>query len=177
MAKEARVEKEMNQKPNVVWKEFSEIKYHPKNPRLHPIEQIRKLEDSLTTYGDGKLAISYQKATGYILTGHGLIEAKRERGEIGAWMVELDFTDGKALAWMIADNKLGELSAWDPAILNADFAELEEMPDVELEDTMFELEEIRTPNFQSVDEAEQPRLDQKSPITCPECGYEFIPKS
>lgn len=31
------------------------------------------------------------------------------------------------------------------------------------------------PNFAPVDESEQPRLDQKAPITCPHCGMEFIP--
>lgn len=31
------------------------------------------------------------------------------------------------------------------------------------------------PNFQPVDPSEQPRLDQKSPITCPHCNEEFVP--
>lgn len=29
------------------------------------------------------------------------------------------------------------------------------------------------PDFQPVDESEQPRLDQKKPVTCPECGALF----
>lgn len=33
------------------------------------------------------------------------------------------------------------------------------------------------PDFQPVDESEQGRLDQKKPVTCPECGHEFIPKA
>jgi hypothetical protein len=32
------------------------------------------------------------------------------------------------------------------------------------------------PDFAPVDESEQPRLDQKAPITCPHCGMEFIPE-
>ncbi len=32
------------------------------------------------------------------------------------------------------------------------------------------------PNFQPTDGSEQPRLDQKAPITCPHCQMEFIPK-
>jgi hypothetical protein len=35
---------------------------------------------------------------------------------------------------------------------------------------------LETPDFEPVDESEQPRLDQKSPITCPYCGEEFIPE-
>lgn len=32
-------------------------------------------------------------------------------------------------------------------------------------------------DFQPVGEDTQPRLDQKSPVKCPECGHEFIPTS
>jgi len=31
------------------------------------------------------------------------------------------------------------------------------------------------PAFLPVDESEQPRLDQKAPVRCPECGAEFVP--
>lgn len=33
-----------------------------------------------------------------------------------------------------------------------------------------------SPNFQPVGIDEQGRLDQKKPVTCPECGHEFTPK-
>ena len=33
-----------------------------------------------------------------------------------------------------------------------------------------------TPDFQPVGIDEQGRLDQKKPVTCPECGHEFAPK-
>jgi hypothetical protein len=32
------------------------------------------------------------------------------------------------------------------------------------------------PNFEPVGADTQPRLDRKSPVTCPECGHEFVPK-
>ena len=32
------------------------------------------------------------------------------------------------------------------------------------------------PDFQPVGIDEQGRLDQKKPVTCPECGHEFTPK-
>jgi hypothetical protein len=41
----------------------------------------------------------------------------------------------------------------------------------------FDAEELGVvPDFEPVDESEQPRLDQKSPITCPHCGMEFVPE-
>jgi hypothetical protein len=33
----------------------------------------------------------------------------------------------------------------------------------------------QVPDFQPVGIETQPRLDQKSPVTCPECGNEFVP--
>lgn len=44
--------------------------------------------------------------------------------------------------------------------------------------TDFELYDagLDMPDFEPVDESEQPRLDQKAPITCPHCGEEFIPE-
>jgi hypothetical protein len=39
-----------------------------------------------------------------------------------------------------------------------------------------ELNGMVVPSFEPVDESEQPRLDQRSPITCPYCQMEFIPK-
>lgn len=38
---------------------------------------------------------------------------------------------------------------------------------------MAEREGITAPDFQPVDESTQPRLDQKKPVTCPECGNTF----
>jgi len=38
------------------------------------------------------------------------------------------------------------------------------------------LAEEQTPDFQPVGIDEQGRLDQKKPVTCPECGHEFTPK-
>jgi len=34
---------------------------------------------------------------------------------------------------------------------------------------------IFPPDFAPVDMSEQPRLDEKKRVTCPECGHEFAP--
>ena len=43
--------------------------------------------------------------------------------------------------------------------------------------TEFDLQmhEVIIPDFMPVGEDEQPRLDQKKPVICPECGHEFEP--
>jgi hypothetical protein len=52
-----------------------------------------------------------------------------------------------------------------------DLSELTE----ELELPSFDLRYFREGNFQPTDENDQGRLDKKNPVTCPECGHEFIP--
>jgi len=47
----------------------------------------------------------------------------------------------------------------------------------ELELPSIDEDYFKDPNgFGAAGEDEQGRLDQKSPITCPECGHEFVPK-
>ena len=141
-------QKKVEKKPPVVWREFTEVKPHPDNPRLHSEDQIERLAHSqavLEDYavdGDGKISISYQKSTSFLLTGHGLVEAKKLRGKMGAWMYELDVPDDVAKAWMIRDNQLGDLSIWDNVKLEGLTVELQEMPDFEMKDTGFEAEEL-----------------------------------
>ena len=56
------------------------------------------------------------------------------------------------------------------------FLELEEMldlPQINLEE--FKVGWLQEPDFGPASADEQGRLDKKNPITCPECGHEFIP--
>jgi len=160
---------------NMVTKNLADIKLNPKNPRLHSVEQIGKLEKSLETYGFAKGSMVVNKDD-YLLAGHGVYEALKAKGYDSADFVQVELAPGKAEAFMIADNKLSDLSMWDDGALSALLAELEEMPDVELEDTGFELDEVGGPNSQLAAMSKQPRLGQKNTVICPECGYEFAPE-
>jgi hypothetical protein len=56
------------------------------------------------------------------------------------------------------------------------FLELDEMldlPQINLEE--FKVGWLQEPDFGPASADEQGRLDKKNPITCPECGHEFIP--
>jgi hypothetical protein len=52
-----------------------------------------------------------------------------------------------------------------------DFLQLQD----ELELPSIDLEYFRDADFEPVSTAEQGRLDKKNPVTCPECGHEFVP--
>jgi hypothetical protein len=52
--------------------------------------------------------------------------------------------------------------------------DLPELQD-ELELPSIDLEYFRDADFQALSAEEQGRLDKKNPVTCPECGHEFVP--
>ena len=73
---------------------------------------------------------------------------------------------------MIADNKLALNAGWDEELLAVEFSDLlSEGFDLEL--TGFAPGETSTPDFAPGTEEDQGRLDQKKPVTCPNCGHEF----
>lgn len=111
----------------IVRKRFNEIFPHPKNPRTHDEKQINKLRHSIRTHGFSKGSIVIQKSTGYIIAGHGIVEALKAEGYNGADVVEADLPDGQAEAFMIADNHVASQSEWDNAGLQQLINELSEM--------------------------------------------------
>ena len=70
----------------------------------------------------------------------------------------------------IQANKLG--GTWDFDILANEF-EISDLLEWGFEPHEFGLDGLG--DFDPVGEDEQPRLDQKKPITCPHCGEEFTP--
>ncbi len=89
---------------------------------------------------------------------------------------DLDDPTGAAREYAYLDNRASEVGlTWDANVIAAD---VEKGMDLSALFTQGELEYIGAmiPVFNPVDVSEQPRLDQKSPITCPHCGMEFIPK-
>ena len=48
-----------------------------------------------------------------------------------------------------------------------------DLPQINLEE--FKVGWLQEPDFGPASADEQGRLDKKNPITCPECGHEFIP--
>jgi len=173
-------EKETYAKLNITRRALSELKPHPQNPRAHPEAQMNHLDRSLEKFGFAKGSICIQKGTDFILAGHAIREAMLKKGQTEADVVELPFDDVTAKQFLIADNKTQDDSEWDTAQLGELMKELEALPDIDLRDTGFDPSEIdelfpETPDFEPVGIDEQPRLDEKKPVVCPECGNEFIP--
>lgn len=92
---------------------IAELTPHPKNPRVHSKKQIDKLKTIISSIGFAKGSVVIQNTTGYILAGHGVVQALTELGYTTVDVVVADLSDSMAEAFMLADNRLGEDSTWD----------------------------------------------------------------
>lgn len=159
---------------------IDDLHLDPANARTgHAIDRIAA---SLAQYGQRKPLVVNRTEGNKIEAGNGTWQAAKALGwtHIAAVFVEDD--NVTAIAYGIADNRLGDLSTWDANALDAILSGID--PDLNLP-TGFSAGELdallaeiggHVPDFQPVGADEQPRLDQKSPITCPHCGEEFVPK-
>lgn len=141
---------------------LKDVKCATRNPKKHDIPRLVK---SIQRFGFIVPPV-VNELTGCLVAGHGRIEALRkmqsESKEIpqgirvtddGDWcipMVTGEFKDDKeAAAYLLADNKIGELGGWDVSELSEMFKELE---DNSLDDLGFMHREVEK-TFKAVQEA------------------------
>lgn len=90
---------------------------NPKNPNKHPEKQIKILSQIIEAQGWRK-PITVSKRSGYVVSGHGRLEAALL---LGAERVPVDYQDyaNEAEEWsdLVADNRLSELSSVDEDLL------------------------------------------------------------
>lgn len=118
---------------------ISELKEHPKNPRVHPDSALSKLVRSIKEFGWTNPVLASKD--GYILAGHARFKAAKMAGMEEVPVIFLDLEGDKADAYLIADNKIQEETAWDEPLLKELIDSLDkEMFDVSL--TGFDAAEI-----------------------------------
>jgi hypothetical protein len=118
---------------------LSELKPHPKNPRIHPENMLKKLCNSIREFGFTSPVLVDSDYR--ILAGHARCKAAEKLGIETVPAVILPLSGAAADAYVIADNKLNELSEWDENILADLIADIDSANfDVEL--TGFDADEI-----------------------------------
>jgi DNA modification methylase len=141
----------------LTWTRIDEVIPDPRNPRKHLQVQIRKLADSIETFGFNAPILVDRR--GNIVAGHGRYEAARLLGLKKVPVICLDhLTETQARAYMLADNKLSDLSGWDDAVLALHLKELSELAlDFDFEAIGFELPEVdfRIQSLDSSDSADR----------------------
>jgi DNA modification methylase len=134
--------KQTNRGIEVVYRSISELRVDPRNPRVHSKRQLRQIAQSIEAFGFNVPVLV--DANLKVIAGHGRILACQQLGwrEVPTICL-LHLTDAQARAFMIADNRLTENSAWDEHLLAEQLNELSLLDlDFELEATGFEMGEI-----------------------------------
>lgn len=87
------------------------------NARRHGPRNLAAISRSLTEFGQRRPVVI--RADGTILAGNGLATAARELGwtEVAVTVVPDDWTEERARAYAIADNRTGDLAEWDEKML------------------------------------------------------------
>lgn len=102
-----------------------DIRPDPKNPRLHGKRHVRQLAKSLDAFGFN--APILLDDTNQIIAGHGRHAAALHLGLATVPTICLGHLDAEQRrAYMVADNRLGDLSKWDGKILAGVMLELAE---------------------------------------------------
>ena len=93
------------------------------NSRAHSPEQVEALARSIRTYGFNNPVLI--DGNGEIIAGHGRVQAAALAGLDSVPCIRLGhLSDAQRRAYVIADNRLGELSSWDMAKLASEIEEL-----------------------------------------------------
>jgi ParB family transcriptional regulator, chromosome partitioning protein len=151
----------------------------PANARKHGERNLSSIIDSLRAFGQQKPIVVDRR--GVVIAGNGTLEAAKRLGweEIAVVRTELDPT--QATAFGIADNRTAELAEWDHDVLVSLLESIQNDDRINDLATGFTEAEIvalvdsaADMNFEPATIDDQGRLDQKSPITCPHCGTEFV---
>lgn len=171
----------MNTNLDIEQIDLSAIHPYPGNPRKTDaaIEPVAK---SIQEYGFRQPIVVDADMT--ILVGHVRFFAAQRLGLARVPVhIAKDLTPAQAAAFRIADNKTGDLAEWDDELLSAELAKLAALDvdlgwlDLDLQSLLEDADQTgikeSVPQFSPVDACEQPRLDRKKPVTCPECGHVF----
>lgn len=159
---------------SIAYRPIEELKLNPGNPRKHPRTQLHQIGRSMRTFGFVVPAITDRH--GNVLAGNGRILAAIDLGihEVPTICVD-HLTEAQIRAFVIADNRLSENSAWDDELLAKELKALSELDlDFDLEvigftmgEIDFRIESLETPNSPDDDPVDLLPLQGGPAITRP----------
>ena len=147
-----------------------ELTSNPRNWRTHPKAQRDALAAVLDRVGWVQDVI-VNKTTGHLVDGHARLDLARQRGEASIPVVYVELDEAEEALVLATLDPLAAMAEADTEVL-ADLLASVTSQDAALT-SMLDALAGTTPYFEPVGIEEQGRLDQKKPVTCPECGHEF----
>jgi len=121
--------------------DLEQLKPFVDNPRNHSERNVDDILQSMKRFGWTNPIIA-RRDDNMVIAGHGRIEAARLNGTEQVPVIFTDFTENDAKLYSITDNRTSETSDWDLVALNDLVKELDEMPDIDLDDSGFTSEEL-----------------------------------
>lgn len=115
---------------------------NPKNANRHSIEQIHRLE-KLIKYQGFRNPLIVSNRTGFLLAGHGRLEAAKNIGIEKLPIIKQDFTnEAQEYSYLISDNEIGRWAELDKQAVHIELENLDiELDMLGIEDFTIEKEE------------------------------------
>lgn len=137
----------------------SDVKAYEKNPRKIPPEAVSAVANSIKEFGF-KVPVILDKDH-VIVAGHTRVMAAKKLGmENVPCVLADDLTEKQIQAFRLADNKVGEIAAWDVELLMPELAQLEDFFD--MNDFGFELQDVEAEDEER-DEYGKYTMDYEAP--------------
>lgn len=119
---------------------LSELRPYEKNAKIHGTGQIEKLKASIEEFGFLTPCLIDEEYN--LIAGHGRVMAAKELGMETVPCVFVEgLTEAQRRAYILADNRLGELGEWNMELVVSELEELKDM-DFDIELTGFALPEL-----------------------------------
>lgn len=113
----------MNNNLKIEYRSTQSLNEYSGNSKIHDKAQVKKLADSIRQFGFNSPVLV--DSDGTLIAGHGRLMAAKEVGLEEVPCIELGhLSEDEKRAYVIADNKLAELSDWDEDALAAEMAAL-----------------------------------------------------
>ncbi len=149
---------------------------YARNSRTHSDAQVAQIAASIREFGFTNPVLIDKD--GGIIAGHGRVLGARKLRLSEVPCIRLaHLTDTQKRAYIIADNKLALNAGWDAEALQVELADLSGAS-FNMDLLGFGVDDLAEAmgmggNFEPGSIEDQGRLDQKKPVTCPNCGHEF----
>ncbi len=149
---------------------------YPNNSRVHTDAQIEHLRESIKEFGIVKPIIIDENNV--ILAGHGIYYAAKAEGHKKIPCVRNStLSEAQKKAYIIADNKLSDMSYFDMTMVMNELKKLDEL-DFDTFITGFDYEDLLSDDLSDIDsffveKAVTTKEDNRKTVCCPACGEEF----
>lgn len=104
---------------------------YERNPKKHPVKQIEMIKKSFELFGWTNPILVAEN--NMVVAGHARLTAANELGLVSVPIIRLDMSYDKAVAYVIADNRLADIAEEDGEELAALLQEIQNAGDIDLE--------------------------------------------